>query len=146
MTVQVAQDFHSQPFPRHKRHGPMSDHASSLEEILGGVPSCWTGGSAVPEQENRLPAWPEREPEPECMGEKSDDLGHTYRTRDLDILNLLPVPVWVFNFKKRAMVWCNNRGLKVNHLSLSCPDESSCADFPGRGFSSFGILPLWRSF
>jgi hypothetical protein len=44
---------------------------------------------------------------------REKNLRRTYETKDLEIFNLLRVPVWIFDFKKRQMLWCNLEGLEV---------------------------------
>jgi hypothetical protein len=44
---------------------------------------------------------------------REKNVRRTYETKDLEIFNLLRVPVWIFDFKKRQMLWCNLEGLEV---------------------------------
>jgi hypothetical protein len=45
--------------------------------------------------------------------EREKNLRRSFKREDLEILNLLRVPVYIFDFVRRTMLWCNSEGLEV---------------------------------
>ncbi|ELR25046.1 His Kinase A (phosphoacceptor) domain containing protein [Acanthamoeba castellanii str. Neff] len=60
---------------------------------------------------------------------REKNLRRTYETKDLEIFNLLRVPVWIFDFKKRQMLWCNLEGLEL--WSADTLEELLARDWAG---------------
>jgi hypothetical protein len=79
---------------------------------------CVAGGAG--NEDSKSPRAKEKE-YMERRSRRERNLRRSYETKDLEIFNLLRVPVWVFDFKKRQMLWCNIEGLEVRPFSSCLP-------------------------